>query len=110
MRRRPARVRTPRSGFAGFCFPPEIMVVERWYLRYGLSYRDVEKLLSRTGHRRRSRHDLSVGTAVHSAGELTRHYPAARPSKPTRGHYELGLDADPRHQLPAAFAEFTLAV
>jgi transposase-like protein len=27
-----------------------------------------------------------------------------------RGHYELGLDADPRHQLSAAFAELTLAV
>jgi transposase, IS6 family len=27
-----------------------------------------------------------------------------------RGHYELGLDADPRHQLSAAFIELTLAV
>jgi IS6 family transposase len=27
-----------------------------------------------------------------------------------RGHYELGLDADPRRQLSAAFAELTLAV
>jgi IS6 family transposase len=27
-----------------------------------------------------------------------------------RGHYELGLDADPRSQLSAAFAELTLAV
>ena len=27
-----------------------------------------------------------------------------------RGHYELGVDADPRHQLSAAFAELALAV
>jgi hypothetical protein len=50
MRRRPARVPAPRSGFAGFRFPPEvIMVAVRWYLRYGLSYRDVEELLAERG-------------------------------------------------------------
>ena len=50
MRRRPARMSAPRSGFAGFRFPPEvIMVAVRWYLRYGLSYRDVEKLLAERG-------------------------------------------------------------
>ena len=27
-----------------------------------------------------------------------------------RGHYELSIDADPWHRLPAAFAEFTLAI
>jgi IS6 family transposase len=27
-----------------------------------------------------------------------------------RGHYELGLDIDPRYRLSAAFAELTLAV
>src|SRR3979490_3353708 len=50
MRRHPARVPVPRSGFAGFRFPPEvIMVAVRWYLRYGLSYRDVEELLAERG-------------------------------------------------------------
>jgi transposase, IS6 family len=50
MRRRPARVPAPLSGFAGFRFPPEvIMVAVRWYLRYGLSYRDVEELLAERG-------------------------------------------------------------
>jgi transposase-like protein len=50
MRRRLARVSAPRSGFAGFRFPPEvIMVAVRWYLRYGLSYRDVEELLAERG-------------------------------------------------------------
>ena len=39
-----------RSAFAGFRFPPEIIVLAlRWYLRYGLSYRDVEELLADRG-------------------------------------------------------------
>ncbi|MEU4217334.1 IS6 family transposase [Actinoplanes sp. NPDC026623] len=40
----------PRSAFAGFRFPADaIMVAVRWYLRYGLSYRDVEELLAERG-------------------------------------------------------------
>jgi transposase-like protein len=40
----------PRSTFAGFRFPPEVIVVAvRWYLRFGLSYRDVEELLAERG-------------------------------------------------------------
>ena len=36
--------------FAGFRFPPEVIAVAvRWYLRYGLSYRDVEELLAERG-------------------------------------------------------------
>ena len=39
-----------RSGFAGFRFPPEVITVAvRWYLRYRLSYRDVEELLAERG-------------------------------------------------------------
>jgi transposase-like protein len=39
-----------RSAFAGIRFPPEIIVLAlRWYLRYGLSYRDVEVLLAERG-------------------------------------------------------------
>jgi len=38
------------GGFAGFRFPPDvIMVAVRWYLRYGLSDSDVEKLLAERG-------------------------------------------------------------
>jgi len=38
------------SAFAGFRFPPEVIsVAVRWYLRYGLSYRDVEELLAERG-------------------------------------------------------------
>ena len=47
-RRRVAPV--SRSAFAGFRFPAEVIVVAvRWYLRYGLSYRDVEELLAERG-------------------------------------------------------------
>jgi len=47
MPHRPAAVAAPRSSFAGFRFPPDvIMLAVRWYVRYGLSYRDVEDLLA----------------------------------------------------------------
>jgi transposase-like protein len=40
----------PKSAFAGFRFPPEVIVVAvRWYLRFNLSYRDVEELLVERG-------------------------------------------------------------
>jgi len=39
-----------RSAFAGFRFPREVIVLAvRWYLRFGLSYRDVEELLAERG-------------------------------------------------------------
>jgi hypothetical protein len=39
-----------RSAFAGYRFPPEVIVLAvRWYLRFGLSYRDVEELLAERG-------------------------------------------------------------
>jgi transposase-like protein len=51
MRRpRAARPNSERSAFAGFRFPAEVITVAvRWYLRYGLSYRDVEELLGERG-------------------------------------------------------------
>jgi transposase, IS6 family len=49
-RRGAARPYVARSAFAGFRFPPEVITVAvRWYLRYGLSYRDVEELLAERG-------------------------------------------------------------
>ncbi len=45
---RPAPV--TRSAFGGFRFPPDVIILAvRWYLRYGLSYRDVEELLTERG-------------------------------------------------------------
>jgi hypothetical protein len=48
--RRPRLTPVPRSAFAGFRLPPDVIVVAvRWYLRFGLSYRDVEELLTERG-------------------------------------------------------------
>ena len=39
-----------RSEFRGFRFSPDVIAVSvRWYLRYGVSYRDVEELLAERG-------------------------------------------------------------
>jgi transposase-like protein len=46
----PSPVDTTGSAFAGFRFPPEVIVVAvRWYLRFNVSYRDVEELLLERG-------------------------------------------------------------
>src|ERR1019366_9448510 len=43
-------IQPPVSTFAGFRFPPEVILIAvRWYLRYGLSYRDLEELLAERG-------------------------------------------------------------
>jgi hypothetical protein len=50
MRRHCRRVPALRSSFAGFRFPLEVIVIAvRWYLRYSLSYRDIEELLAERG-------------------------------------------------------------
>jgi transposase-like protein len=47
---RPGLCLPPKSAFAGFRFPPEVIVVAvRWYLRFNLSYRDIEELLVERG-------------------------------------------------------------
>jgi hypothetical protein len=47
---RQVRTPPPSSSFAGFRYPPEVILVAvRWYLRYALSYRDVEELLAERG-------------------------------------------------------------
>jgi transposase-like protein len=44
------RRRSVPVSFAGYRFPPEVILsAVRWYLRYGLSYRDVEELLAERG-------------------------------------------------------------
>jgi transposase-like protein len=48
--RRPCPAPAAWSAFAGFCFPPDVIVLAvRWYLRFSLSYRDVEELLAERG-------------------------------------------------------------
>jgi IS6 family transposase len=45
--RHPSPAPVVRSAFAGFCFPSDVIVLAvRWCLRFGLSYRDVEELLT----------------------------------------------------------------
>jgi transposase, IS6 family len=49
-RRRRHPVEVLPSGFAGFRFPAEVILLAvRWYLRYGLSYRDLEELMAERG-------------------------------------------------------------
>ncbi len=49
-RRLPHPRPAPSSAFAGYRFPPEVITLAvRWYLRFGLSYRDVEELLAERG-------------------------------------------------------------
>jgi len=50
MRSRPCPRSAPSSAFAGYRFPPDVITLAvRWYLRFGLSYRDVEELLEERG-------------------------------------------------------------
>jgi transposase, IS6 family len=54
------------SVFAGFRFPPGVIsLAVRWYLRYGLSYRDAEELLAQRGITVDHVTHLPVGPAVH---------------------------------------------
>jgi len=49
-RRHPPVRPAPSSAFSGYRFPPEVITLAvRWYLRFGLSYRDVEELLAERG-------------------------------------------------------------
>ena len=48
--RRPQPASIAGSAFAGFCFPPDVIVLAvRWYLRFALSYRAVEELPAERG-------------------------------------------------------------
>src|SRR5947209_14885681 len=43
-------IQTGSAAFAGFRFPPEVILLAvRCYLRFGLSYRDLEELLAERG-------------------------------------------------------------
>jgi transposase, IS6 family len=90
-RPRAARPHAVRSAFAGFRFPPDVITIAvRWYLRYGLSYRDVEELLAERG--------IEVDHG-HAFVQNLR-----------RGYYELAADASPPLRLAAAFTELAQAM
>jgi len=49
-RRSCSPIETGSGSFAGFRLPPEVILLAvRWYLRYSLSYRDLEELLAERG-------------------------------------------------------------
>jgi hypothetical protein len=46
-------------------FEPEVILLAvGWYLRFSLSYRDVEELLAERGLHARSRHGVAMGPAL----------------------------------------------
>jgi hypothetical protein len=52
-------------------FEPEVILLAvGWYLRFSLSYRDVEELLA-AGRARRSRHGVAMGTALRPGNGTT---------------------------------------
>jgi transposase-like protein len=73
----------PKSAFGGFRFRAEVIVVAvRWYLRYNLSYRDVEELLVDRGievdHVTVYRWVQRFTPLLADAARFTRHAPADR--------------------------------
>ena len=59
----PAPSAPSNSAFVGFRFPAELITVAvRWYLRFGLSYRDVEELLAERDIEVDPHLDLPVGS------------------------------------------------
>src|SRR5947208_3289162 len=113
--RRRSIVPIPTSAFAGFRFPAEVITLAvRWYLRFGLSYRDVEELLAeraveadhgRLKARLRPMRGLKVDrtTQVIVAGH-------AFVQNLRRGHYELAVDAPATRRVAEAFAELALVI
>jgi IS6 family transposase len=80
MRRCHSQPPVPRPSFAGFRFPSEVMTVAvGWCLRYGLSYRDIEELLTERGvevdHVRVYRWVQRFAPLLVDAGRPCRHAP-----------------------------------
>ena len=128
IRRRCRRSTSP--SFAGFRFPPDVVLLAvRWYLRYGLSCRDVEELLAERGievlvSKRRNaaaatkffemmlagrdrpmcglRTDRTASTVIRGHALI---------QNLRRGHYELGVEARHEHlRVAAAFDELSAAI
>jgi hypothetical protein len=73
-------IKSGSGSFAGFRFPPEVILLAvRWYLRYGLSYRDLEELLAERGIEVDHVTLVSVGATVHAlAGGSSPAVPSCR--------------------------------
>jgi transposase InsO family protein len=73
----------PASAFAGYRYAPEVIVLAvRWYLRYNLSYRDLEELLAERGivvdHVTLYRWVTRFTPLLIDAARFTRHAPGDR--------------------------------
>ena len=112
---------TGSESFAGFRFPPEVIVLAgRWYLRYGLSYRDLEELLADTTQYANNRVENDHGRPKtrlqptrglqtdRTASVIIRGHAFMQNLR--RGHYELGIDALPGLTVAAAFDELAAVV
>ena len=127
------------SAFKGFRFPPEVVVLAvRWYLRYGLSYRDVEVVTYRAPALRAAIEELMPAAfhnteryannrvacdhgrlkarlrpmrglkREHSARVIIRGHALMQNMR--RGHYELGIDARAHRRVGSAFAELARTI
>jgi hypothetical protein len=88
--RRPRAVQphVDRSAFAGFRFPREVITVAvRWYLRYGLSYRDVEELLAKPSPLNRW-----ITSRTYSSSALCGVVRSCRPARGTRARPRSALN------------------
>jgi hypothetical protein len=87
-----------RSAFAGFRFPREVIVLAvRWYLRYGLSYRDVEELLA---ERTQGLGQIGEANRCQRAdqmqrGELQQCHPTGRPHSGAGGDHRPQAGNEP---------------
>lgn len=82
----------PRSAFAGSRFPPAAIVVAvRWYLRYALSYRDVEELLVERGIAV-DHVTVSPGSTIHTAAGRRRPVHPPRTGRSLVDIREVGED------------------
>ncbi|MEU7907439.1 DDE-type integrase/transposase/recombinase [Actinoplanes sp. NPDC049118] len=104
-----------------------IVVAVRWYLRYGLSYRDVEELLAEHGVQVDHVEQYANNRIEADHGQLKRRLRPTRGLQTDRtaqaviaghaflqnlrrGHDELGVDTRPPLRVAAAFAELARAI
>ncbi len=74
MKRRHAlrAIHQPAHPFAGLRFPPTVILLAvQWYLRCGVSYRDLDELLAQQGYRGRARDLGPLGAEVYLSCTMT---------------------------------------
>jgi transposase-like protein len=111
----------PRSTFAGFRFPSDVIVLAvRWYLRFGLSYRDLEESWHRTDRYANNRVECDHGrlkARLRPMRGLKQDRSArvviaghAFVQNLRRGYYELAVEEPTNRRVAVAFDELVLAI